>query len=287
MRPRPVLAVVFAVLQRDVMLSASLTAVSHCCGERTHFRPLAVSAPRPHLHVNGLLLQRRPQKLRGGGGEMMEPEAVVAGNKACGIGVACDASPGPSRGGDARPGGAISIGDRVQLHSLDRSELNNLCGEIVMAINAETGRWGVKLELDGRELALKPANLIRLCDNGGNPAPRRRSSTAPGRLQAKTVRSWSAAVQEAAQTDGSVRGGGGEMIKPEAVAEGNETRGMEAASEAIPISPRDFQSGAPASRGGVVDICGGGACLSGTTFRVRVCARSCVCPRPSSEEIWR
>jgi hypothetical protein len=214
---------------------------------------------------------------------MMEPEAVVAGNKACGIEADCVASPGPSRGGDARPGSAISIGDRVQLHSLDRSELNNLCGEIVKAINADTGRWGVKLELDGRELALKPANLIKLCDNGGNHAPRRRSSTAPGRLQAETVRSWSAAVQEAAQADRSVRGGGGEAIKPEAVAAGNETRGMEAACEAIPFNPRDFQSGAPAKRGGVVDICGGSACLSATTFRVRVCARSSVCPRPGSE----
>jgi len=197
----------------------------------------------------------------------MEPEAVVAGNKACGIEADCVASPGPSRGGDARPGSAISIGDRVQLHSLDRSELNNLCGEIVKAINADTGRWGVKLDLDGRELALKPANLIKLCDNGGNHAPRRRSSTAPGRLQAETVRSWSAAVQEAAQADRSVRGGGGEAIKPEAVAAGNETRGMEAACEAIPFNPRDFQSGAPAKRGGVVDICGGSACLSATTFR--------------------
>ena len=61
----------------------------------------------------------------------------------------------PSRG----DGGAPSVGARVQLHSLLRTpEHNGAEGEVV-EFDASTGRWRVRLEPGGRELALKAGNL--------------------------------------------------------------------------------------------------------------------------------
>ena len=59
----------------------------------------------------------------------------------------------------------LSIGDRVQLHSLLRSpELNGVFGKIVKPQDLSTGRVEVEIENNGRALALPPGNLARLCD---------------------------------------------------------------------------------------------------------------------------
>ena len=59
---------------------------------------------------------------------------------------------------------SLSIGDRVQLHSLLRSrELNGVCGKVVKPQDPSTGRVGVEIE-NGRVLALEPGNVARLCD---------------------------------------------------------------------------------------------------------------------------
>ena len=59
----------------------------------------------------------------------------------------------------------LSIGHRVQLHSLLRSpELNSVCGKIVKPQDPSTGRVGVEIENSGRGLALQPGNVVRLCD---------------------------------------------------------------------------------------------------------------------------
>ena len=59
----------------------------------------------------------------------------------------------------------LSIGDRVQLHSLLRSpELNGVFGKIVKPQDLSTGRVEVEIENNGRALALLPGNLARLCD---------------------------------------------------------------------------------------------------------------------------
>ena len=59
----------------------------------------------------------------------------------------------------------LSIGDRVQLHSLLRSpELNGVFGKILKPQDPSTGRVGVEIENTGRVLALQPSNLARVCD---------------------------------------------------------------------------------------------------------------------------
>ncbi len=59
----------------------------------------------------------------------------------------------------------LSIGDRVQLHSLLRSpELNGVCGKIVKPQDPSTGRVDVEIENNGAVIALTPGNLARLCD---------------------------------------------------------------------------------------------------------------------------
>ena len=59
----------------------------------------------------------------------------------------------------------LTIGDRVQLHSLLRSpELNGVFGKIVKPQDPSTGRVEVEIEHSGRALALPPGNLARLCD---------------------------------------------------------------------------------------------------------------------------
>ena len=68
-------------------------------------------------------------------------------------------------GQDKKNERGLSIGDRVQLHSLLRSpELNGICGKILKPEDPSTGRVDVEIENNGRVLALAPGNLARLCD---------------------------------------------------------------------------------------------------------------------------
>ena len=68
-------------------------------------------------------------------------------------------------GQDKKNERCLSIGDRVQLHSLLRSpKLNGVCGKIVKPQDPSTGRVDVEIENKGRVLALPPGNLARLCD---------------------------------------------------------------------------------------------------------------------------
>ena len=54
----------------------------------------------------------------------------------------------------------LSIGDRVQLHSLLRSpELNGVFGKIVKPQDLSTGRIEVEIENNGRAVAFLPRNL--------------------------------------------------------------------------------------------------------------------------------
>jgi tetratricopeptide (TPR) repeat protein len=56
---------------------------------------------------------------------------------------------------------APSVGARVKLHSLQKNpEHNGVEGEVVEPLHPVSGRWGVKIDSDGRVLALKPANLV-------------------------------------------------------------------------------------------------------------------------------
>ena len=60
----------------------------------------------------------------------------------------------------------MMIGAHVEIRSLVRSpELNGVRGQVVEPQDPGTGRCGVKIDSDGRLLALKPANLARLCGN--------------------------------------------------------------------------------------------------------------------------
>ena len=68
-------------------------------------------------------------------------------------------------GQDKKNALSLSIGDRVQLHSLLRSsELNDVCGKIVKPQDPSTGLVDVEIDKNGRVLALQPGNLARLCD---------------------------------------------------------------------------------------------------------------------------
>ena len=60
----------------------------------------------------------------------------------------------------------LMSGAHVEIHSLLRSpKLNGVRGKIVEPKDSHSGRWVVKIDVDGRDVALKPANLGRLCDN--------------------------------------------------------------------------------------------------------------------------
>ena len=62
--------------------------------------------------------------------------------------------------------GEMPCGADVEMHSLVRSpELNGVRGQVVEPQDPGTGRCRVKIDSDGRVLALKPANLARLCGN--------------------------------------------------------------------------------------------------------------------------
>ena len=62
--------------------------------------------------------------------------------------------------------GEIPCGADVEMHSLVRApELNGVRGQVVEPQDPRTGRCRVKIDSDGRVLALKPANLVRLCGN--------------------------------------------------------------------------------------------------------------------------
>ena len=67
---------------------------------------------------------------------------------------------------DSRPLGEMPCGADVEMHSLVRlPELNGVRGQVVEPQDPGTGRCRVKIDSDGRVLALKPANLARLCGN--------------------------------------------------------------------------------------------------------------------------
>ena len=67
-------------------------------------------------------------------------------------------------GQDKKDKRALSLGGRVQLHSLLRlPELNGAYGKIVKPQDPSTGRLGVEIE-NKRVLALLPSNVARLCD---------------------------------------------------------------------------------------------------------------------------
>ena len=76
-----------------------------------------------------------------------------------------DEARGSSAGGGAEPtstGGELSVGTTVEIHSLLRApELNGVRGEIVDPPPQDlgTGRWSVKIEKEGRLVALKSSNL--------------------------------------------------------------------------------------------------------------------------------
>ena len=62
--------------------------------------------------------------------------------------------------------GEMPCGADVEMHSLVRSpELNGGRGKVVEPQDPGAGRCGVNIDCDGRELALKPAILTRLCGN--------------------------------------------------------------------------------------------------------------------------
>ena len=55
----------------------------------------------------------------------------------------------------------LMCGADVEIHSLVRSpELNGVRSKVVEPQDPGSGRWGVKIDSDGRVLALKPANLV-------------------------------------------------------------------------------------------------------------------------------
>ena len=57
--------------------------------------------------------------------------------------------------------GELMCGADVEIHSLVRSpELNGVRSKVVEPQDPGSGRWGVKIDSDGRVLALKPANLV-------------------------------------------------------------------------------------------------------------------------------
>ena len=52
-------------------------------------------------------------------------------------------------------------GADVEIHSpQQKPELNGVRGKVVEPQDPGSGRWGVKIDSDGRVLALKPANLV-------------------------------------------------------------------------------------------------------------------------------
>ena len=60
----------------------------------------------------------------------------------------------------ARVSAELSCGADVEIHSLEQKpELNGVRGKVVEPQDPGSGRWGVKIDSDGRVLALKPANL--------------------------------------------------------------------------------------------------------------------------------
>ena len=55
----------------------------------------------------------------------------------------------------------LMCGADVEIHSLQQKpELNGVRGKVVEPQDPVSGRWGVKIDSDGRVLALKPANLV-------------------------------------------------------------------------------------------------------------------------------
>ena len=94
--------------------------------------------------------------------------------------------------------GALSVGARVQLHSLQRTpEHNGAEGEVV-EFDASTGRWRVRLAgPDGRELALKASNLAVLAPAPQVPAPVGQMSGADVEIYSEDIDAEAEELQEA------------------------------------------------------------------------------------------
>ena len=62
---------------------------------------------------------------------------------------------------DVQNMGMFTVGATVKIKGLiQQPRLNGVDGEIIKAYDVATKRWGVKISHDGRELALKTANLV-------------------------------------------------------------------------------------------------------------------------------
>ena len=92
---------------------------------------------------------------------------------------------GSSAAGSASGLPELSVGARVEIHSLVRApDLNGAKGEIVQPQDQGTGRWVVKVGEEGRVVKLKPSNLrcitsARVDASSGNEVLARLSATAP------------------------------------------------------------------------------------------------------------
>ena len=66
----------------------------------------------------------------------------------------------------------LMCGADVEIHSLVRSpELNGVRGKVVEPQDPGSGLWGVKIDSDGRVLALEPANLVLIRKHTPRPGP--------------------------------------------------------------------------------------------------------------------
>ena len=116
------------------------------------------TAPSVGARVKLHSLQRKPEH-NGVEGEVLEfdasagrwkvqlhPDGPVLALKASNLAVLAPAE--------------LSCGADVEIHSLQQKpELNGVRGKVVEPQDPGSGRWGVKIDSDGRVLALKPANL--------------------------------------------------------------------------------------------------------------------------------
>ena len=59
----------------------------------------------------------------------------------------------------------LALGEMPCGADVEMTELNGVRGQVVEPQDPRTGLCGVKIDSDGRVLALKPANLVRLCGN--------------------------------------------------------------------------------------------------------------------------
>ena len=153
-------------------------------------------APSVGARVKLHSLQQKPEH-NGAEGEVLEfdasagcwkvqlhPNGLVLALKASNLNVMARTQQAPAPA-------ELMCGADVEIHSCVRSpELNGVRGKVVEPQDPVSGRWGVKIDSDGRVLALKTANLVRLC---GNAACRK--ALTPPLLQCKAAAYCSKACQ--------------------------------------------------------------------------------------------